>query len=228
MLRREVLSLATALVSLLPGLAIAQDNTTPPPAPPPAAEPAAPVSAPPAAADQGKNEKTEEITVTGTRIRRKDLTTPAPVTVISREQIQSSGSVSIGQYLQSMPEQGGALNAQFNNGGDGSTQISLRNLGSNRTLVLVNGHRITGFYQAGAGAGVLAVDLNSIPTAAVERVEVLKDGASAVYGSDAIAGVVNVILRKGYSGATAQAYTGTSARGDGTTYDLNVTAGSTG
>ncbi|WP_242344719.1 TonB-dependent receptor [Anaeromyxobacter terrae] len=172
--------------------------------------------------------KLEEVVVTGTRIRRKDLTTPAPVTVISREQVQASGKLSVGEYLQSLPEQGGAINAQVNNGGDGSTQISLRTLGSNRTLVLVNGHRFTGLFNGGGvGDVVVATDLNAIPIAAIERIEVLKDGASAIYGSDAIAGVVNVITRKDFSGIEANTYGGTSSRGDGRAYDINATAGTT-
>jgi outer membrane receptor protein involved in Fe transport len=168
-----------------------------------------------------KKEATEEIVVTGSRIRRKDLTTPAPVTVISREQVTASGKVSIGDFLQALPEQGNAINTQFNNGGDGATRISLRGLGSQRTLVLLNGRRMV---PGGTGADA-SVDLNSIPTASVERIEVLKDGASAVYGSDAIAGVVNIITRKGFKGTEASAFGGVSQHGDGQTYDLNVTTG---
>ncbi len=171
-----------------------------------------------------KKEATEEIVVTGSRIRRKDLTTPAPVTVISREQVTSSGKVSIGDFLQAIPEQGNAINTQFNNGGDGATRISLRGLGSARTLVLLNGRRMV---PGGTGADA-SVDLNSIPTASVERIEILKDGASAVYGSDAIAGVVNIITRKGFKGTEASAFGGVSQHGDGQTYDLNVTTGQSG
>ncbi len=228
MLRRKVLSLATALVSLVPGLAVAQDNTTPPPAPPPAAEPAAPAAAPVAAGaegDQGKNEKTEEIVVTGSRIRRKDLNTPAPVTVMSKEQYTASGKVSLGDFLQSLPEQGNALNTQVNNGNDGSVQVNLRSLGPQRTLVLVNGRR---FVSGGLPSSPLtAVDLNTIPAAAIERIEILKDGGSAIYGSDAVAGVVNVILKKRYSGTEVSAYSGTTSHGDGTTFDLSAVTGTT-
>jgi iron complex outermembrane receptor protein len=222
MLRRKVLSLGTALVSLVAsGLAVAQETTTPPPAPPPAAEPA-PAAAPAAAG--GKEEKTEEITVTGTRIRRKDLSTPAPVTVINRDQIAASGKVSIGDFLQAMPEQGNAINTGVNNGGDGATRVNLRGVGSARTLVLVNGRR---WMPGGTGADSSA-DLNSIPTAVIERIEVLKDGASAVYGSDAIAGVVNIITRRGGVRTDASAYTGTSGHRDGTVFDLNLTTGTGG
>jgi outer membrane receptor protein involved in Fe transport len=176
----------------------------------------------PAAAEGTRRGRTaeEEIVVTGSRIRRKDLTTPAPVTVITREQVQASGKVSIGDFLQSLPEQGNAINTQVNNGGNGATRISLRGLGTARTLVLVNGRR---FVLGGNGAND-SVDLNSIPAGAVERIEVLKDGASAVYGSDAIAGVVNIITRK-RGGTDLSAFSGTSKRGDGTIYDLNATTG---
>ncbi len=231
MLRRRVLRLATALGFIISSVAVAQDATTPPPAaPPPAAPPAAappPQSAvvgdQPAAAPATKEEqeRTEEIVVTGTRIRRKDLSTPAPVTVLSSEQLTSSGKVSIGDFLQTLPEQGNAINTQVNNGGDGTTTVSLRSLGAQRTLVLLNGRRMV----AGGTIAGSTVDLNSIPTAAVERVEVLKDGASAVYGSDAIAGVVNIITKKKTNGTEASGYAGTTGHGDGNIYDLALTTG---
>jgi iron complex outermembrane receptor protein len=221
MLRRKVLSLATALTSLVAsGLAVAQETTPPPPAPPPAAEPApAPAAAPAAAA--GKEEKTEEITVTGTRIRRKDLTTPAPVTVINREQVTASGKVSLGDFLQALPEQGNAINTAVNNGGSGATRVSLRSLGAQRTLVLLNGRRMV---PGGSGSND-SVDLGTIPTAAIERIEVLKDGASAVYGSDAIGGVINIITRKSWKGVEASAFGGIAGQGDARTTDVSFTAG---
>src|SRR3954471_1107645 len=172
----------------------------------------------------GRNQAQEEIVVTGSRVRRKDLTTPAPVTVINREQIAASGFASIGDFLQQMPEQGGALNTNVNNGGDGETAISLRGLGAQRTLVLVDGKR---WVNGGSGAGSF-VDLNSIPSSAVERVEILKDGASAVYGSDAIGGVVNIITRRRVNGAELSAYGGESPHGDARQYDVSVTGGASG
>src|ERR1700674_2415269 len=145
----------------------------------------------PGAGRRGGKQFGEEIVVTGSRIRRKDLTTPAPVAVLSKEQIQSSGKVSLGDFLQSLPEQGNALNTNVNNGGSGASRVDLRGLGNQRTLVLLNGRRMVG---TGTGAVTgSGVDLNTIPIAVVERIEVLKDGASSVYGSDAISGVVNVI-----------------------------------
>lgn len=201
MLRREVLSLTVALAFLLPTGKVAAQGT------------------PDAAA--AAEEKTEEIVVTGSRIRRKDLTTPAPVTVISRDQIVQSGKVSIGDFLQSLPEQGNAINTSVNNGGDGSTRVSLRSLGSTRTLVLINGRRVV---AGGTGADA-TVDLNSIPSAAIETVEILKDGASAVYGSDAVAGVVNLITKKRFDGSDFSAFYGTTSRSDAQTTDLSWTSG---
>ena len=212
--------------------------TTPPPAatttpPNPSTQGAVDANVPQPAADtgvaggpsvDGRKAASEDIVVTGSRVRRKDLTTPAPVTVISREQIVSSGIASIGDFLQQIPEQGGALNTNVNNGGDGETAISLRNLGAQRTLVLVDGKR---WVAGGSGAGTF-VDLNSIPTSAIERVEVLKDGASAIYGSDAIGGVVNIITRRRVNGVELGAYGGESPHGDAQQYDLSITGGATG
>ena len=164
----------------------------------------------------------EEVVVTGSRIRRKDLNTPAPVTVLNRESVQASGKVSVGDFLQSLPEQGNAINTGVNNGGDGSTRIALRSLGDARTLVLVNGRRMV----PGGGGADDSPDLNTIPTSAIERIEVLKDGASAVYGSDAIGGVVNIITRKNYNGAEINWYTGTSGHGDAQINDVALTFGS--
>ena len=212
------------------GVAVAQapGTTAPPPADQPAAtEPTVPTSAPPTT--ERRQTVTEELVVTGSRIRRKDLTTPAPVTVVTREQFESSGRMTIGDYLQTMPEQGNAPNFQLNTGGinygaDGTTRINLRSLGIQRTLVLINGRRVV---PGGLGASA-AVDLNTIPTEAIERVEVLKDGASAVYGSDAIAGVVNVITRRSFNGTDLGAQYGLSGKGDAQTFDAHVTTGTQG
>ncbi|HSR65462.1 MAG TPA: TonB-dependent receptor plug domain-containing protein, partial [Xanthomonadaceae bacterium] len=178
-------------------------------------------------ADQAQSDQQaktlERIEVTGSRIKRTETETSQPVFNLTRADIQAQGLTSVGDVIQNLAANGSALNSTFNNGGDGETRVSLRNLGSNRTLVLVNGHRWVG----GTGLGG-AVDLNTIPTAAVERIEVLKAGASALYGSDAIAGVVNVILRKDYSGAEANAYIGNFDKGDGTRQSYDLTIGQTG
>ncbi len=163
----------------------------------------------------------DRIEVTGSRIKRADIETSQPIFSLSRDDITAQGLTSVGDVIQNITANGSTLNSTFNNGGNGETRVSLRNLGSNRTLVLVNGKRWVG----GTGLGG-AVDLNTIPTAAVERIEVLKDGASTIYGSDAIAGVVNVILRSNFEGAEANAYLGQFDKGDGTRQAYDFTIGS--
>jgi iron complex outermembrane recepter protein len=163
----------------------------------------------------------EVIVITGSLIERREVTTPAPVAVIDRQDIATSGLVSVGDILQNLPAQSNAINIQFNNGGDGSTRVNLRGVGSARTLTLLNGRRVV---PGGTGADA-SVDLNSIPLAVIERVEVLKDGASAIYGSDAVGGVVNIITRDDFEGQEATAYTGTTQRGDGFVYDLSFVTG---
>ncbi len=205
----------------------------PPPPPPPAPEPlpvveetsqGIPVEAvsDPEITDEDTTEG-EVIVVTGSLIERKEITTPAPVTILDRADLEASGVTSIGSILQNLPAQSNAINVQFNNGGDGSTRVNLRGLGSERTLVLVNGRRMV---PGGLGANA-SVDLDSIPLAIIERVEVLKDGASAIYGSDAIGGVVNIITRNDFEGTEAAAYTGISQRGDGFVYNLSFLTGAT-
>ncbi len=171
--------------------------------------------------DRRDDEKIEMITITGSRIRRKEFTTAAPVSVIGKMEMEASGQASIGDILQKLPSQGNAINIQANNGGNGTTRVNLRSLGPNRTLVLVNGRR----HVPGGNGADASVDLNAIPVAVIERVEVLKDGASALYGSDAIGGVVNIITKKNYTGIEANAYVASSQHGGGTTYDLSVTSG---
>ena len=168
----------------------------------------------------------EEVVVTGSRIARSDLEGVAPVTVYTSVDIDRSGATSIGQLLRELPSvSGGAQTTQVNNGGNGTMQISLRGLGAVRTLVLVNGRRITA--SVGSGAGV-TVDLNTIPTSIIERVEVLKDGASAAYGSDAIAGVVNIITKKGYDGFEFTSYFGDSTEGGGSRKQFDLVTGGSG
>ncbi|HEX4481071.1 MAG TPA: TonB-dependent receptor plug domain-containing protein, partial [Rudaea sp.] len=153
-----------------------------------------------------KSQSLETIVVTGSNIRRVDVETASPVVTIDRAMIQASGKVNLGDLVQELPSMAGAaMNPQVNNGGTGTAGVSLRGLGSNRTLLLINGHRVPFQLQ----------DLNIIPVSAVERIEVLNDGASAVYGSDAIAGVVNIITRTNYQGAEFGADYGISDKDDG-------------
>lgn len=165
-----------------------------------------------------------ETVVTGSRIPRKDLTSAAPVSVYTREQIQATGRTNVGEFLQTLPEVANSINRNTNNGGDGAIRANLRGLGPQSTLVLLNGRRLV---PGGTGAD-LAVDLSALPTNVIERIEVLKDGASAIYGSDAIAGVINVITRKKVSGGEAFVYGSTTTAGDGQQVDVSGIVGVTG
>ena len=178
------------------------------------------VVAPPAFAQDSTDraEELDAVVVTGSRIPRTDKETAQPVTLLTRADIEKTGLTSVGDIVQRIAEAGPSINTQFNNGGDGSTTIDLRNLGASRTLVLLNGHR----WVTGLGG---AVDLNTIPTAIIESIEILKDGASSVYGSDAIAGVVNIITRRGYEGAVVNGFYGQNSKGDGTRYASDFTFG---
>ncbi|MEP7042398.1 MAG: TonB-dependent receptor [Dokdonella sp.] len=176
---------------------------------------AVPAMAQDAAQDASQGQKLETITVTGSNIRRVDIETSNPVISIDRSAIQQSGKLTVGDLVQQLPSvAGNAANPNMNNGGGtGGSFVSLRGLGTNRTLILVDGKRVTN------------ADVNSIPTAAIERIEVLSDGASAIYGSDAIAGVVNFILRKDYQGAELQLNYGISDKDDGERKGFSVVFG---
>jgi outer membrane receptor protein involved in Fe transport len=211
-------------------LAADASPSDPPAPPPPAPAPPAPVNSPPAkltdeelAALAGDAGKTEVITVTEATIEHKLFTGRAPVSVVTRADLTASGRATLGDILQALPVQGNAGNAQVNAGGDGTTRINLRGLGAARTLVLLNGRRIP---NGGNGADA-SVDVNAIPLPVIERVEILKDGASALYGADAVGGVVNLITRPQYDGTDVSLLTSTSQRGDGTEYDAGIVTGFT-
>ncbi len=167
----------------------------------------------------------DRLEVTGSRIRGANMETQQPIITLSRENLEKQGFTSVADVLQNLTSAGSpaisrayALASGENVGG---YYVDLRNLGANRTLVLMNGKRLgatTGGYQ----------DLSQIPMSAIERIEVLKDGASAIYGSDAIAGVVNVITRKRFDGAEAQVYVGQYGEGDGDTEQYSFTLGAEG
>jgi iron complex outermembrane receptor protein len=184
-------------------------------------------------ADQG------EIVITGSRIRRDPLSQDQPIVFVDQEDIAKTGLNSINDVLQRLPSSGGGLNAKFNNSGNlgnppdgggvgaGAAEIDLRYLSSRRTLVLVDGIR----YVNGASASGVpgSTDLNSIPESAIERIEVLQDGASAVYGSDAIAGVVNIITKRKQDGFLASAQVGGYLEeGDGWTQNYQLSWGNGG
>jgi iron complex outermembrane recepter protein len=138
----------------------------------------------------------ERIEITGSRVKRAEAEGALPVTVIERAELEASGSTTVAEYIRSISfATAGNFRPQSGSSAQGFSEVNLRGLGSRRTLVLVDGRRIAKSPLVGD-----AVDMNSIPMAAVERIEILTDGASAIYGSDAIGGVVNVILRKSFQG----------------------------
>jgi iron complex outermembrane receptor protein len=163
-------------------------------------------------------QKVERIEVTGSRIQRQDMETASPVTIISSEAIRAEGFTSVDQLLQAQTSMAGAaVGSSTNNGAGGVAQVDLRGMGAQRTLVLLNGRRMV---NSGSGADS-SVDLNSIPVAMISRVEILKDGASAVYGSDAIAGVVNIITKKDFEGFQLDVTGSSTSESDGETGEIS-------
>lgn len=182
------------------------------------------ISAPAVAQDAPAGDEAEDtIVVTGSRIARPELEGSSPVQVLSESSILQQGSQNISDILNEMPSVGtgiGRTNSNFLTSGNGVATINLRNLGNNRTLVLVNGRRVA----AGLG-GTSAVDINNIPTDLLEQVQVLTGGASAVYGSEAMAGVVNFILKDDFDGIRGRAQAGITDQGDNGRQMLGLTVG---
>jgi iron complex outermembrane receptor protein len=174
---------------------------------------------------QSDDTELERIEVTGSRIRRVDVETSQPVLTITREEIEQQGFQSITDILQNLAAMGNPPLSRASplSAGEaaGGQFISLRDLGSNRTLVLLDGKRV-GVTTAGNQ------DISLIPVSMIERVEILKDGASSIYGSDAIAGVVNLITRQGFNGMQANAYYGEQSEGDGEIEKYDFVMGATG
>ncbi|MGE7196996.1 TonB-dependent receptor plug domain-containing protein [Brevundimonas naejangsanensis] len=175
----------------------------------------------------------DEIVVVGSRIRRDNYNAPSPTQVVTREEATLQGFASTTEALQSTAVTGGTsqINNSYGgyvtNGGPGANTIGLRGMGPSRTLVLLNGRRVS---PAGSRGSVGSADLNVLPTAMIERVEVLRDGASSVYGSDAVAGVVNIQTRKNFEGLVfeAQRNEPLEANGNGGSTRLSLTAGARG
>jgi iron complex outermembrane receptor protein len=166
----------------------------------------------------------DRVEVTGSRIKRVDAETTQPVAVVTRADIEKTGLTNVFDILNNITSSDGSglsTTTTQTNGSDGSQNISLRGLGSERTLVLVDGKRWVTDIDG-------TVDLSTIPVAIIERIDVLKDGASAIYGSDAIAGVVNIITRKNYEGAQFGVSYGQTAKGDGAQRAADLTVGAAG
>lgn len=208
--------LALALASLLASPASAQQ-----------ASPAAPATDAPAAADQA--DVAPEVTVTGSRIRRHDADNVGPLLTITADDLAKSGSTSVGDVLQRLPSAGVSLNSNGTQGTSyGASSINLRYLGGaegsgNRVLVLVDGHR---WVDAVGQRGFRDfVDLNTIPAGMIDGIEILKDGASAIYGADAIAGVVNIKTIQPFNGIRGNVKVGTTDKGDGQEYSAALNVG---
>jgi iron complex outermembrane receptor protein len=168
----------------------------------------------------------QRVEVTGSSIKRATAETASPVQVVTREDLAKSGKGTVAEYLQTLTADGaGSLPTGFGNGfAAGSTAISLRGLGATSTLVLLNGRRMAPFARADDGQKSFT-DLSTVPMEAVERIEILKDGASSTYGADAIAGVVNIILRKDFTGLVLKAEGGESKYRDGEVGKASMTWG---
>ena len=183
----------------------------------------------PAYAQQADEEAAnlERIAVTGSRIKRTDMEGPSPIQSIDATMIEGMGYENLQQLLERMPATGAGTFSTRNNSQDstanGAAAVSLRGMGPDATLVLINGRRvaISAFAESITNS---FVDINSIPVSAIERIDILKDGASAIYGSDAVAGVVNVVLKKDYEGLEINAgYGGTTGPSyDETTASINL------
>ncbi len=191
----------------------------------------------PTAAESGASAANvvQEIIVTGSRIRRDPLVQASPVVVIDQASIQQTGLSAIADVLQRLPSASGGLNSKVNNSGNignppdgggvgaGSAEIDLRYLGAKRTLVLVDGVR---FVNGASASGIPStVDLNTIPLSSIDRIEVLQSGQSPLYGSDALAGVVNIITKSSQQGLQLSAQFGEFGQGDGKTQDYNASYG---
>jgi iron complex outermembrane recepter protein len=202
-----------SLISFHPARA-AEDGAQAPPAEEGKAE------APAVNADKKQSkEKVEELVITGSRLTRDNLGGLGPMTVLSSDEVSLSGVTTVDQLLRDLPSVGfSGINQNNNNGGNGLAFVELRNLGVARTLVLVNNRR---FVTNSSGVAE-AVDINNVPTALIERVDVLRDGVSTIYGSDAVAGVINFVLKDNFEGFQAEVFGGISEEKDGEEAGLSL------
>ena len=178
-----------------------------------------------AAAQAQQAPATETVVVTGSRIPTTNATSASPVSVATSAQIQETNAFQIEDVLTKMvgPDNTGGTAKTTNNGGEGSSNFGLRNLGPARTLVLIDGQRLIPSTNSNSTSTV--PDLNAIPISMVDRIEVLRDGASSIYGADAIGGVINIITKKDFEGLRFDAMTGTSEHGGDDLYSFSATAG---
>ena len=182
-------------------------------------------AAPAFAQDTTQPTEVQEIVVTGSRIKQPNLEAPTAVQVVTSRQIEATGQINTGDIIRTLPAAGVSTitptNSGFQTAGNGITTVNLRNLGESRTLVLVNGRR----FVPGV-VGTQAVDFNTIPTDLIDRIDVVTGGASAIYGSDALAGVVNIITKQNFEGFQVNGQYGKSERSDDERYKISIVAGS--
>lgn len=238
-LSRSTSLLALTLAAVVATPAAAQDTQTPPPGAPqssqqdddPAASPEAQNDAAATAAETAGPLETgsgdNDIVVTGSRIARPEFAFPNPIQAYTAEALQQSGETNVTEFLVDSPALLGSSTSASNAGSNlgsaqttGGNYLNLRNLGVNRTLVLVDGRRhVAGF------PGSAAVDINTIPADLIDRVDVLTGGTSAVYGADGVSGVVNFVMKRDFEGLRIRAQTGISQRGDAGARYIALTAG---
>jgi len=220
MLDRKVLLGSTVIAGFAAALAVATPAVSWAQTTPPAAT----------TTEEEDDSEVEALVVTGSRIKRNEFTSAAPITVITSEQSTLEGLVDTAEIIQSSSVASGSFQANSMLGGyviTGGTNvntISLRGLGAERTLVLVNGRRLP---PSGSGGTVGPGDLNVIPSTIIDRVEILKDGASSIYGSDAVAGVVNYITKKSTDGIELDVFGRVPFEGEGEVFQLSATWGKT-
>ena len=211
-LRRQPLTAAILTTLLFSGAAFAQETTD--------------AGAQPQAEPQ---ESLDRIVVTGSRIKRAEVEGPAPVTIVTADQIEKEGYATVYDALNSLSQFTGTVQNELNQGGftPNASFLNLRGLGPGYQLVLINGRR-TADYPLPYNSQSNAVNLANIPAAAISRIEVLSGGASAIYGSDAVAGVVNIILKTNYEGDELNLRVGTTTQGGGDSSRLQWVGGKTG
>src|ERR1700744_6198996 len=169
------------------------------------------------------NTAAETVVVTGSRIPVLNATSPSPISTASAAQIQLTSAFNAEDVLTKLvgPDTTGGISNASNNGANGLSEIGLRNLGPTRTLILIDGQRLVPIFSS----SISVPDLNSIPVSMIDHIEVLKDGASSIYGADAIGGVVNIITKKDFEGFQLDSYAGSSEHGGGSTYSITGTLG---
>ncbi len=210
-LRRHPLGAALVAALLIPGAAFAQDATT-------------------SSTPEGETTTLGKVQVVGSRIKRSEIEGPSPVTVITAEQIKQEGFNTVAEAIDSLSQNTGSVQNDFNAAGGftpNASPVNLRGLGPGRTLLLINGRRANDYPFPYNGRSNFQ-NLNNVPAAAVERIEILSGGASAVYGSDAVAGVVNIVLKTNYEGNILKVKGQTSTDGGRDIADIQWVGGKTG